>query len=130
MSEYIPKDGSLDVSKTVHEFMSTIEYDPKKQTFEELKLFTSTQKIEIFKLGFSIGYVNGLLSEGNKENGDRKTVAPRGFPMDSYRLVIEEEAVKRKMSIGALISAYADAGLLYLKSHIDSGKDLMELVIP
>ena len=39
-------------------------------------------------------------------------------------------AVKRKMSIGALISAYADAGLLYLKSRIDSGKDLMELVIP
>lgn len=130
MSEYIPKDGSLDVSKTVHDFMFTIEYDPKKLVFDQLKLFSNTQKIEIFKLGFSIGYVNGIFFKNKEGSKNRKTVAPRGFPMAAYRMILEEEAIQRKMSIGALISAYADAGLLHLKSHIDSGKDLMELMKP
>lgn len=128
MSEYVPKDGTLDVSKTVHEFMSTIEYDPKENVSNRLKLFKNTQKIEMFKLGFSIGFVHGTIMKDEGKTKDRKTVAPRGFPMNAYRMILHEEAVERKMSIGALISAYADAGLLLLKEHLDSDKNLMDLI--
>jgi len=127
MSDYVPKEGSLDVSKTVHDFMSTIEYNPKKGEYDQLKLFGVNQKIEMFKLGFAIGYVHQL-GFIPKEKGDRNTVAPRGFPMDNYRKFLNEEAIERKMSIGGLLSAYADAGLLHLQQHLDGGNDLMELI--
>ena len=49
MSDFVPKEGSLDVSKTVHDFMSTIEHNPKKGEYDQLKLFDVNQKNEIFK---------------------------------------------------------------------------------
>ena len=127
MSDYIPKDGTLDVSETVHDFMNTIEHNPKKGVYDQLKLFGVNQKIEMFKLGFSIGYVHQL-EFIPKEKGERNTVAPRGFPMENYRKFLNEEAIERKMSIGGLLSAYADAGLCHLQQHLDDGNDLMELI--
>ena len=82
----------------------------------------------MFKLGFSIGFVHRTIMKDEGKTKDRKTVAPRGFPMNAYRMILHEEAVERKMSIGALISAYADAGLLLLKEHLDSDKNLMDLI--
>jgi hypothetical protein len=127
MSDYVPKPGTLEVSETVHDFMSTIEHDPKKGEFDQLKLFFTKNKNEIFKLGFAIGYVNQLefISVGGE---GRNTVAPRGFPMENYRKILNEEAIERKMSIGGLLSAYADAGLRHLQQHLDTGKDVMELL--
>ena len=127
MSDYVPKEGSLDVSKSVHDFMNTIEYNPKKGEYDQLKLFGVNQKNEIFKLGFAIGYVHQL-EFISVEEGERKTVSPRGFPMKNYRTFLNEEAIERKMSIGGLLSAYADAGLLHLQQHLDGGNDLMELI--
>ena len=127
MSDYVPKEGSLDVSKSVHDFMNTIEYNPKKGEYDQLKLFGVNQKNEIFKLGFAIGYVHQL-EFISVEGEERKAVSPRGFPMDNYRKFLNEEAIERKMSIGGLLSAYADAGLLHLQQHLDGGNDLMELI--
>ena len=36
--------------------------------------------------------------------------------------------MERKMSIGGLLSAYADAGLLHLKQELEAGKDLLEIL--
>ena len=127
MSDYTPKDGSLDVSETVHDFMNTIEHNPKKGEYNRLKLFGVNQKNEMFKLGFAIGYVHQLKLT-SEEGEERKTVSPRGFPMENYRKFLNEEAIERKMSIGGLLSAYADAGLRHLQQHLDAGNDLMELI--
>ena len=93
----------------------------------KLALFKEQRKNDIFQFGFAIGYTKklDLLSLKSK---DRKTIAPRGFPYDAYRTIIEEEAIERKMSIGGLLSAYADAGLLHLKQELEAGKDLLEIL--
>jgi len=117
MSEYIPKDGSLDVSKTVHEFMSTIEYHPKKDDGRQFKLLK--EKTEIFKLGFAIGYTNDLAFLENVSD-ERMTISPRGFPMENYRQLLEKEAIRREISIGGLVSKYADAGLIFLRQNMTS----------
>lgn len=127
MSDYVPADGTLDVSQEVHDFMSSLEYNPKISEATKLALFKEQRKNDIFRFGFAIGYTLklDLLSLKSK---DRKTVSPRGFPLDAYRAIIEEEAIERKMSIGGLLSAYADAGLLYLKKELEDGKDLIEIL--
>ena len=127
MSDYVPADGTLDVSPEVHDFMSSLEYNSKISNSTKLALFKEQRKNDIFRFGFAIGYALklDLLFLRSK---DRKTVAPRGFPYDAYRTIIEEEAIERKMSIGGLLSAYADAGLLYLKKELEDGKDLIEIL--
>ena len=127
MSDFVPKEGSLDVSQTVHDFMSTIEHNPKQGESDRLKLFGVNQKNDIFKLGFAIGYVHRL-EFISVEGEERKTVSPRGFPMKNYRTFLNEEAIERKMSIGGLLSAYAEAGLRHLQQHLDAGKDVLELI--
>ena len=127
MSNDVPADGTLDVSPEVHDFMSSLEYNLKTLEGTKLALFKEQRKNDIFQFGFAIGYTKklDLLSLKSK---DRKTIAPRGFPYDAYRTVIEEEAIERKMSIGGLLSAYADAGLLHLKQELEAGKDLIEIL--
>tara|TARA_B110000459_G_C16401190_1_gene398710 strand:- start:373 stop:777 length:405 start_codon:yes stop_codon:yes gene_type:complete len=126
MSDLAVKDGTLEISKEAHIFLEELEYNPKKQIFDQIKFFGVNQKNDIFKLGFSIGYVRGLEFR-DSEAASRMTIAPRGFAYDAYRTFLEDEAVQRKMSIGGLLSAYANAGLLHLKEHLDSGKSILDL---
>ena len=127
MSEYIPLDGTLDVHPEVHDFMTSLEYNPKISKATRLLLFKEKQKNDIFRFGFSIGYTKKL-DLIVKKSKDRRTISPRSFPHDAYRTIIEEEAIQRKMSIGGLLSAYADAGLLHLKQELEAGKDLIEIL--
>ena len=127
MSDYVPLDGTLDVSPEVHDFMSSLEYNPKISDGTKLTLFKEQRKNDILQFGIAIGYTKKLDLLFLKSN-DRKTIAPRGFPYDAYRTIIEDEAIERKMSIGGLLSAYADAGLLYIKHELESGKDLIEIM--
>lgn len=127
MSDDIPADGTLDVSPEAHDFMIMLEYNPKISEATKLALFKEQRKNDIFQFGFALGYTKKLDFLSSKSK-DRKTIAPRGFPYDAYRTIVEEEAIKRKMSIGGLLSAYADAGLLHLKQEIEAGKDLLEIL--
>ena len=127
MSEYVPLDGTLDVYPEVHDFMTSLEYNPKISEATRLLLFKEKQKNDFFRFGFSIGYTKKLDLIVTKSK-DRRTIAPRSFPYDAYRTIIEEEAIQRKMSIGGLLSAYADAGLLHLKQELEAGKDLIEIL--
>jgi len=127
MSDDAPVDGSLDVSPEVHDFMNSLEYNSKISEGTKLALFKEQRKNDIFQFGFAVGYSKKLDLLFLKSQ-DRKTVAPRGFPYDAYRTILQEEAIERKMSIGGLVSAYADAGLLHLKQELEAGKDLMEIM--
>ena len=127
MSEYVPLDGTLDVYPEVHDFMTSLEYNPKISEATRLLLFKEKQKNDFFRFGFSIGYTKKL-DLIVKKSKDRRTISPRSFPYDAYRTIIEEEAIQRKMSIGGLLSAYADAGLLHLKQELEAGKGLIEIL--
>ena len=126
MSDLAVKDGTLEISKEAHIFLEELEYNPKKQVFDKIKFFGVNQKNDIFKLGFSIGYVMKLEFR-DSDAASRMTIAPRGFAYDAYRTFLEDEAVQRKMSIGGLLSAYANAGLLFLKEHLENGRDIGDL---
>ena len=127
MSEYVPLDGTLDVYPEVHDFMTSLEYNPKISEATRILLFKEKQKNDFFRFGFSIGYTKKL-DLIVKKSKDRRTISPRSFPYDAYRTIIEEEAIQRKMSIGGLLSAYADAGLLHLKQELEAGKGLIEIL--
>ncbi len=126
MSDFEVKDGTLEISKEAHSFLDDLEYNPKKHIFDQIKFFGVNQKNDIFKLGFSIGYVMQLEFR-DSDAASRMTIAPRGFTYDAYRTFLENEALHRKMSIGGLLSAYANAGLLYLKKHLANGKSILDL---
>lgn len=127
MSKFAVKDGTLEISKEAHSFLDDLEFNPKKHIFDQIKFFGVNQKNDIFKLGFSIGYVMKLEFR-DSDAASRMTIAPRGFAYDAYRTFLEDEAVQRKMSIGGLLSAYANAGLLHLKEHLASGKSILDLL--
>jgi len=127
MSDDAPVDGSLDVSPEVHDFMNSLEYNPKIAEATKLTLFKTKQKNDFFKFGFAIGYTKKLEIDPSNANLT-KDISSRNFPLDAYRLIIEDEAIEREMSIGGLLSAYADAGLLHLKQELEAGKDLMEIM--
>lgn len=127
MSVYKPKDGTLEISKEAHSFMEELELKPGKSEFDKIKFFGVQKKNDIFKLGFSIGYVNNL-NFVESEASSRMTIAPRGFIYNEYRTFLEEEAIQKKMSIGGLLSAYANAGLLFLRDHLADGKSIIDLL--
>lgn len=125
MSKFVSEPGSLMVSEEVHDFMSTLSYKSKEPFVGDvLKLFPSKSNVEIFKLGFAIGYVLNLDPVDVPRKQD---ISIRGFPLDAYRTFVEEEAISTRSTIGSLLSTYADAGLRFLKSHIESGKDISQL---
>jgi hypothetical protein len=125
MSEFVPDPGSLMVSKEVHDFMFSLCYNRKEPSVGNvLKLFPSKSNVEIFKLGFAIGYVLNLEPV---EVPRKQDISIRGFPLDAYRTFLEDEAISTTSTIGSLLSTYADAGLRFLKSHIESGKDISQV---
>ena len=127
MSKDAPGNGSLDVSPEAHAFMNDLEYNPKLSESTKLALFNVKQKNEFFRFGFALGFTKRLEIDSTNSNLS-KDISSRNFPLDAYRLIIEEEAIERKMSIGGLLSAYADAGLLHLKQELEAGKDLLEIL--
>ena len=50
MSDLAVKDGTLEISKEAHIFLEELEYNPKKQIFDQIKFFGVNQKNDIFKL--------------------------------------------------------------------------------
>jgi hypothetical protein len=127
MSDYVPADGSLNVSQEAHDFMSSLEYNSKISKSTQISLFMIKQKNDFFKFGFAIGYTKRLDIDSTNFNLS-KDISSRNFPLEAYRLIITEEAIEREMSIGGLLSAYADAGLLHLKQELEAGKDLIEIL--
>ena len=127
MSDYVPADGSLDVSQNAHDFMNSMEYNPKLTILTKMALFNTKQKNEFFRFGFAVGYTKKLDIDTTKSKLN-KDISSRNFPLEGYRTLIEQEAIERKMSIGGLLSAYADAGLLHVKEELESGKDLLEIL--
>ena len=113
------------VSKDVHDFMFAISLPKNNQSeIDKLRYFYSKSNGEIFKLGFAVGYTLDLEPSTEKRNND---ISIRGFPIEAYRTFLEDEAKSNKCTIGNLLGSYADAGLRYLKSHLESGLDIIDL---
>ena len=76
-----------------------------------------------FLFFFSLGYeTNNIRKEASTGN-----IAPRGFPVESFEVLLIQDAIRRKKSIGAVVSGYAEGGIAFLRSKIESGESLSDL---
>jgi len=103
MSEEDIRLGSLSISEDVHEFLA------RKEMKEGAPLADApfNSIVEAFRFAFALGF---SVNQRTKRKGETKTVAPRQFVVMEYYDLLEDEARKEGVTLGALVSEYAEAG--------------------
>ena len=114
------KTGTLQLSTDMHGYISTLinsESPLIDNPFDSI--------VEAFRFAFSLGYFN---NKSKKIGSPSQTVSPRGFVAKDYEVLIAEECKTRDVSLGGLISEYAEAGLEMMKGHQSSGGLILDLL--
>jgi hypothetical protein len=115
-----PGFGSVGLSEDSLNFIKGYVSGNASDVFQFTPFHTITSAFLFF---FSLGYeINDIRKEASTGN-----IAPRGFPIESFEVLLMQEAIDNKKSIGALISGYAEGGIAYLKGKIENGGSLSSI---
>ena len=113
--------GSVSVPEDSHEMLTNLDYDKNKP--EEDRPFSAI--VEAFRFAFALGYTS---DQRGKRVGPPVTIAPRQFVVSEYEVLFREICIEEKISLGALCSDFAQGGCEIIKSHLDSGGTVLELL--
>ncbi len=119
MSEEL-KTGSLQLSSEMHGYISSLINSDSlliDNPFDSI--------VDAFRFAFSLGYFK---NESKKIGSPSKTVSPRGFVAKDYEVLIAEECNAQNVSLGGIISEYAEAGLEMMAKHQSSGGWILDLL--
>jgi hypothetical protein len=114
------KTGSLQLSTEMHAFISSLVNSDSSfvdNPFESI--------VEGFRFAFSLGYFHG---KTKKIGASSQTVSPRGFVAKDYEVLIGDECRAKDISLGGLISEYAEAGLEIIAEHQSTGDLILDLL--
>jgi len=114
------KTGSLQLSSEMHGFISNLvnsDSSSADNPFDSI--------VEGFRFAFSLGHLHG---KTKKIGTSSQTVSPRGFIAKDYEVLIADECKARDISLGGLISEYAEAGLEMIAEHQSAGGMILDLL--
>jgi hypothetical protein len=114
------KTGSLQLSTEMHAFISSLVNSDSSlvdNPFESI--------VEGFRFAFSLGYLHG---KTKKIGASSQGIAPRGFVAKDYEVLIADQCQERGISLGGLISEYAEAGVEIMAEHQSSGGTILDLL--
>jgi len=120
MTQEEPKTGTLHLTSSSHAFVSEL-VDRKDSALDN----PFESRVEAFRFAFALGYA---LGKSMKVEAPTQTVSPRGFIAKDYAVIVGEESSEKGMSLGGLISEYAEAGCVVMKEHLASGGQILDLM--
>jgi len=115
------KTGSLQLSTEMHGFISSLVNSDSSSVdnpFESI--------VEGFRFAFSLGFFHG---KTKKIGPSSQGIAPRGFVAKDYEVLIADQCQKIGISLGGLISEYAEAGVELMAEHHASGGLILDLLL-
>lgn len=121
------KKGSttLIISSEVHSFLKGIvAKDLLKMPVQNEILFSTN--VSAFEFGISLATKLDLKIEDF--SGTTHDISPRGFDFETYKTIFSNTLEKLEIGVGLYLSQLADAGLRHLKQHLDSGRDVVDLL--
>jgi len=121
MTEFEYITGSLSVSLTAHEFLTSIV--KKDEEVMEDRPFTTI--VDAFKFAFSIGLIN---ENHLTFEGESMTIATRQFSAAEYIDIFREKIESTGKSLGGLISGYAEGGIAIMMKHASEGNTLLSML--
>jgi len=117
------KSGSVGVSANVKQFFSGLVYQSDNPEVDAP--FESI--VEAFRFAFALGHSLKITKKPTGKNSTAN-IAPRSFVVEHYSVILEADIDEEFNSLGALISAYAEAGAeLMMKTQTD-GKSILSLL--
>jgi len=114
------KTGSLELSSEMHGFISNLVNSDSPSVDNPFHSI-----VEGFRFAFSLGHFHGRTK---KTGASSQTVSPRGFIAKDYEVLIAEECKVRDISLGGLISEYAEAGMEIIAEHQSAGGLILDLL--
>ena len=114
--------GVAELSIELHEFISSLVFKNDEKTNLERPFETIGYA---FSFAFSLGYIkNGR----EKVRSPKKDISVRGFRPESFKILIETECNSESLSLGALISEYAEFGSKEMQKHLEAGGNILQLL--
>jgi hypothetical protein len=117
-----PKAGIAELSLELHTFISSLvsrndENSTLDRPFETIG--------SAFRFAFSLGYSKGLRE---KINQPKKDIGVRGFRPEEFKILVEKECINEGLSLGGLISEYAEYGSKEMQKCLDSGNSILQFL--
>ena len=114
--------GMAELSLDLHGFISSLVYTKKENSNLDRPFDTIG---DAFNYAFSLGYLKGGRI---KVQSPKKDIGVRSFRPELFKILLEQECISDDMSIGALISEYAEYGATQIKTQLDSGGNILQLL--
>lgn len=116
------KAGVAELSIELHNFISSL-------VFNNNNKLDSDQPFETIGNAFRFAFALGFQSDSRVSlSSKRKDIGVRGFRPEEFRILIEDMAFSEGLSLGAVISEYAESGAIQMKNFFDNGKDILRLL--
>jgi hypothetical protein len=116
------KPGVAELSIELHNFISSLVFNNNSQ-------LDSDQPFETIGNAFRFAFALGFQSDSRVSlSSKRKDIGVRGFRPEEFRILIEDMAISEGLSLGAVISEYAESGAIQMKNHFDNGRSILQLL--
>ena len=111
--------GSTEVTVSDRDFLRSISIDAE----EDERIFPSVT--EAFRFCFSLGIA---LNQRSPPSAPLTSIAPRQFLPEHYLEILLPLAVQEQRSLGAIASEFGCFGISVVRSKVESGDSVFELV--
>jgi hypothetical protein len=116
------KPGVAELSIELHNFISSLVFSNNSQ-------LDSDQPFETIGNAFRFAFALGFQSDSRVSlSSKRKDIGVRGFRPEEFRILIEDIAFSEGLSLGAVISEYAESGAIQMKKYFDNEKSILQLL--
>ena len=117
-----PKDGVAELSLNSHNFISTLVFKNDGDSVSDRPFETIGHA---FRFAFGLGF-----RKDSRESltNPRKDIGVRGFRPEDFRTLVEDLCVAESLSLGALISEYAEFGSKEMQKHLEAGGNILQLL--
>ncbi len=124
MTEQEIKAGIAELSLESHNFISSLVYKNDENSTLDRPFETIGNA---YRFAFSLGYSKGIRE---KLSVPKKDIGVRGFRPEEFKVLVVKECIEENLSLGALISEYAESGSKELSKCIGAGENILQLLDP
>mgnify|MGYP000878168721 CR=1 FL=1 len=117
--------GSVGVTEESLEFLRSVSIQRESGDETDSKDCPFDSIANAFKFAFSYGYSN---DKRLKKKAPAGNIAPRAFNARDFEVILSDTCKEEKLSLGALASEYAEAGIEVMIECTKNGESLLNLI--